>query len=145
MARRTHKRGARLALPWEREDSPYRSLLSGRRVWPFLGAVCVAGLLFGAHWLGGRRAEVRSTRALLGDVEDAARAFVGDIGRCPHNAAELVHPPRSGVHYLSEPPVDAWGRAVHLRCVVRNPTQSPEIEATSAGVSGSFLDDDNIL
>jgi hypothetical protein len=57
----------------------------------------------------------------------------------------LVHPPRSGVHYLAEPPVDAWGRSVHLRCAPRGPGQSPEIEATSAGVSGSFLDDDNIL
>jgi hypothetical protein len=114
-------------------------------VWPFLGAVVVAGLLFGAHWLGGRRADVRFTRAILGEVEGAAHAFVGDIGRCPHTAAELVHPPRSGVQYLSEPPVDAWGRAVHLRCVPRGESQSPEIEATSAGVSGSFLDDDNIL
>lgn len=145
MARRTHKRGPRLPLPWEREDSPYRSLLSGRRVWPVLGGVAVVGLVFGAHWLGGRRADVRSTRAMLGEVEGAARAFVRDIGRCPHNAAELVHPPRSGVHYLSEPPVDAWRRAVHLRCAPRGPGQSPDIEATSAGVSGSFLDDDNVL
>jgi hypothetical protein len=145
VARRTHKRGPRLALPWEREDSPYRRLLSGRRLWPFLASAIAFGLLLGANWLGGRRADVRSTRAVLGEVESATRAFVADIGRCPHNARELVHPPRSGVHYLSEPPVDAWGRAVHLRCVQPDVNHGVEIEATSAGVSGSFLDDDNIL
>jgi hypothetical protein len=154
MARRTRKRGARLALPWEREDSPFRSMLSGRRLWPVgLGASCVL-LFVGAHWIGGLRADVRSTRVLLGEVQSATRAFVNDIGRCPHNAQELVHPPRSGVHYLSESPVDAWGRAVHLRCTLPasdaqqadlSAGKHPEIEVTSAGQNGSFFDEDNVL
>ena len=157
MARRTRKRGPRLALPWEREDSPFRALLSGRRLWPiFLGALLVV-LVIGAHWLGGLRADVRSTRVTLGEVASATRTFVNDIGRCPHNAQELVHPPRSGVHYLGEAPVDAWGRAVHLRCTLPAlpgtdgqqgsgaVARRPEIEVTSAGKSGSFFDDDNVL
>lgn len=153
MARRTRKRGPRLALPWEREDSPFRALLSGRRLWPIFLGVLLFVLVVGAHWLGGLRADVRSTRVTLGEVASATRAFVNDIGRCPHNARELVHPPRSGVHYLGEAPVDAWGRAVHLHCAfpmdgqqgAGTATRRPEIEVTSAGQSGSFFDDDNVL
>ena len=145
MARRTKKRGSRLLLPWEREDSPYRTLLTGRRLWPILIATVAAALLLGAHFLGGRHADLRFTRATLNEVEQATRAFTRDIGRCPHNARELVHPPRSGVHYLSEPPLDAWGRGVHLSCRLHEGTTRPDIEAISAGPSGSFLDEDNIL
>lgn len=154
MARRARKRGPRLALPWEREDSPFRALLSGRRLWPIFAGALLVVLVVGAHWLGGLRADVRSTRVTLGEVTSATREFVNDIGRCPHNAQELVHPPRSGVHYLGEAPIDAWGRAVHLRCTLpvtdaqradASPTRLPEIEVTSAGQSGSFFDDDNIL
>lgn len=129
-------------------------MLAGRRLWPvFLGALFIA-LVAGAHWVGGLRADVRSTRVMLGEVQSATRAFVNDIGRCPHNAQELVHPPRSGVHYLSESPVDAWGRAVHIRCTLsaeealradHSATKHPEIEVTSAGQDGSFFDEDNVL
>jgi hypothetical protein len=145
MVRRTHKRGARLPLPWEREGSSLLGLLSGRRVWPLLAFVGASSLVAGTYLLGGRRADLRATRALLGEVEHAAHAFVSDIGRCPRNTRELMHPPRSGVHYLSEPPIDAWGHQVHLRCVQREQGKTLEIEATSAGASGSFLKDDNVL
>jgi hypothetical protein len=142
VARRARKRVPRLALPWEREQGPFFTLPSRRRVWPLLVTAGVFGFLGVAYWLGGKRAQLKATRATLGEVEDATRAFFSDIGRCPHDARELVHPPRSGVHYLSEPPLDAWGRALHLRCV---DGPKPEIEVMSAGESGSFLDDDNIL
>jgi hypothetical protein len=142
MARRARKRVPRLALPWEREQGPFFTLPSRRRVWPLLAFVTLSGFLVIAYLLGGKRAQLKATRAALSEVESATRAFVSDIGRCPHDARELVHPPRSGVHYLSEPPLDAWGRALHLRCV---DGPKPEIEVMSAGESGSFLDDDNIL
>jgi hypothetical protein len=145
MARRTKKRGPRLLLPWEREDSPYRKLLTGRRLWPILIGTVLAALVAGAHSLGGRHANLRYTRATLNEVEEASRAFARDIGRCPHNARELVHPPRSGVHYLNEPPLDAWGRAIHLSCRLQEGKERPEIEAVSAGPSGSFFSEDNVL
>jgi hypothetical protein len=145
MARRTKKRSPRLLLPWEREDSPYRTLLSGRRLLPILIASVAVALLGGAHFLGGRRANLLYTRATLNEVEEASRAFARDIGRCPHNARELVHPPRSGVHYLSEPPLDAWGHAIHLSCRLEEGREHPEVEATSAGPSGSFFSEDNVL
>ena len=142
MARRARKRIPRLALPWERQQGPFFVLPARRRVWPLLALAALAAFLVLAYWLGGKRARLQATRAALGEVESATRAFVSDIGRCPTDARELVHPPRSGVHYLSEPPVDAWGRALHLRCV---DGPKPEIEVMSAGENGSFLDDDNIL
>jgi hypothetical protein len=142
MARRARKRTPRLALPWEREQGPFFTLPSRRRAWPLFTAVLLAGFLACAYRLGGQRAELKATRAALGEVESATRAFVSDIGRCPHDARELVHPPRSGVHYLGEPPVDAWGRPLYLRCI---DGPRPQIEVMSAGEGGSFLDDDNIL
>jgi hypothetical protein len=142
VARRARKRIPRLALPWESEQGPFFVLPARRRVWPLLALAALAAFAVVAYWLGGKRAQLQATRAALGEVESATRAFVSDIGRCPHDTRELVHPPRSGVHYLAEPPVDAWGRALHLRCV---DGPRPEIEVMSAGEGGSFLDDDNIL
>jgi hypothetical protein len=142
VATKKKKRSARLPLPWERADSPFRALFSGRRYLPLLAFAVVLGLLAGASFLGARRADLRATRATLHEVERATRAFVFDIGRCPRNAAELVHPPRSGVHYLREAPVDAWSRPVLLRCTAGEHT---DVEVFSAGPSGSFLDDDNVI
>jgi hypothetical protein len=142
MAVRKAKRTPRLPLPWERESGSLAGLFSGRRFVPLLMLAALLGLVAGAHWLGTRRANLSATRATLHEVERATRAFVSDIGRCPRNASELAHPPRSGVHYLREAPVDAWGHPVMLRCTTGEHT---EVEVLSAGPSGSFLDDDNVI
>lgn len=142
MAMRPRKRSTRLALPWEREDSVLRSLFSGRRLLPFVVLFVGTCLLGGAHWFGGRRADVLATRATLGEVSSAVDAFIRDIGRCPRSLNELVHPPRSGAHYLHEVPLDAWGQGFFLRCENGAP---PAIEVISAGPDGSFLDADNLL
>jgi hypothetical protein len=171
MAARRIKSRARLPLPWERENSPFRSLFSGRRFFPLLVALATLSVLSGAHWLGARRADIRATRATLHEVREAARAFVSDIGRCPRNPGELVHPPRSGVHYLHDTPTDAWGHPVLMRCSIdvsstgsaqvaqaaagteETPTlaEAPregahtQVEVWSSGPSGSFFDDDNVI
>ncbi len=142
MAKRARKRVSRLPLPWEREDSLLRAMFSGRRVLPFALLLSVAALLGGAYWLGGRRADILATRATLSEVSRAAEAFVHDVGRCPRSLNELVHPPRSGVLYLHELPSDAWGRGLYMRCTGDS---TPEVEVLSAGPSGSFLDDDNVM
>lgn len=141
MARRSYKRGPRLPLPWEREDSPARVLVSGRRLRPALATVSVLSALAGAYWLGGYKTEIRTTRALLAEVERATREFVVDMGRCPYDTLELVHPPRAGFQYLHAAPTDAWGRPIYLRC--RFDTH-PAIEVVSAGPSGSLFDADNL-
>jgi hypothetical protein len=43
---------------------------------------------------------------------------------------------------MNRTPTDAWGRALLLRCSTGERT---EIEVLSAGPSGSFLDDDNVM
>jgi hypothetical protein len=141
-AKHAHKRVARLPLPWERATRPLRAPLSGRRFLPLMAALAAIGLGAGTYVLGGRRADVLATRATLAEIESAARAFVGDLGRCPEDTSELVHPPKSGLSYLSEPPLDAWGRAPALSCTAGEHT---EIEVLSAGPSGSFMDDDNVM
>jgi hypothetical protein len=142
MAKRARKRISRLPLPWERRNSPYRALFSGRRFLPIAILAGVGALLLGAYWVGGQRENVRATRATLAEVSEATEAFVRDLGRCPRNVNELVHPPRSGSDYLSEMPTDAWGRGLYVRCEGEHP---PRIEVLSAGPSGSFLNDDNVL
>ena len=141
-AKHAHKRVARLPLPWERATRPLRAPLAGRRVLPLLSMVAAVALGAGTYVLGGRRADMQATRATLAEIESAARAFVGDLGRCPEDTSELVHPPKSGLNYLSEPPLDAWGRAPQLHCTAGEHT---EIEVLSAGPSGSFMDDDNVM
>jgi hypothetical protein len=139
MGARRIKRSARLPLPWERENSPFRSLFSGRRFFPLLVLLAIGGVLAGAHWLGARRADIRATRATLHEVSEAARAFVSDIGRCPRNPGELVHPPRSGVHYLHDTPTDAWGQPVLMRCSLglSETASANQAEAPRADVAGS--------
>jgi hypothetical protein len=142
VVKRSRKRSPRLALPWEREDSPYRALFSGRRFLPLIVLLGFASVLGGAYWFGGRRADIRATRATLAEISRATESFVHDIGRCPRTLNELAHPPRSGVNYLSEVPTDAWGRGIYFHC---SGAESPEIEVLSAGPGGSFLDDDNVM
>ncbi|MET0340724.1 MAG: type II secretion system protein GspG [Polyangiales bacterium] len=136
------KRVARLPLPWERGSRPLRAPLSGRRLLPLFAAAAGLALLYATYVAGDRRADLSATRATLAEVDAATRAFVGDLGRCPEDTSELVHPPKSGLHYLTEPPLDAWGRAPQLRCTAGEHT---EVEVLSAGPSGSFLDDDNVM
>ncbi|MDB4985649.1 MAG: hypothetical protein JWN04_827 [Myxococcaceae bacterium] len=142
MARHSSKRSPRLALPWERAHRPLRLFVSRRRFLPLLFVLALSGVTLVTYRLGVQRADVHATRAMLAEVEAATRTFLAELGRCPEDASELVHPPKSGTQYLSEPPLDAWGRAPHLRCT---PGEHAEIEVLSAGPSGSFLDDDNVM
>ena len=142
MPKSAYKRSSRLPLPWERSNQPLRGLFSRRRVLPLLAAALLLGFAASAYFLGTRRAQVRATRAMLVEVERATRAFVRDVGRCPQDTNELLHPPKSGRHYLAQMPIDAWGRAPHVRCAGGEHTV---VEVVSAGPSGSFLDDDNVM
>jgi len=143
VARRSKKRIDQLPLPWESTRRPLATGLSLRRLGPALGFGAGVGALVGAYALGSRHVDVASTRALLGEVRSATRAFVSDVGRCPRDTRELMHPPKSGREYLGEPPVDAWGHPIYLRCDAAD--EHLRIEVVSAGPSGSFVDEDNIM
>lgn len=142
MASKKAKASSRLSLPWERGDSVLYSVLSGRRIWPLFVAIGAAFVLLAAYSVETRRSDLLATRATLAEVQRATQAFVRGIGRCPHSAEELIHPPKSGMRYLAYAPIDAWGHGLRLRCSVGAQT---EIEVMSAGPSGSFLTDDNVM
>jgi hypothetical protein len=142
VAKRAKKRSSQLPLPWERTRRPITTGLSFRRVWPTVGVIAAGTALCAAYALGTRHMAVASTRALLAEVRSATRAFVTAVGRCPRDTRELMHPPRSGMQYLGEPPIDAWGHGVYLNC--SDEAQHLRVEVLSAGPSGSFMDEDNI-
>lgn len=142
MTKRKKTPDSRLALPWEHGENPFFALFSGRRVWPLVTLLALVGSTAVAFVMGGKRSDILSTRATVSEVERAGRAFVRDMGRCPRTTSELVHPPKSGVQYLAETPVDAWGRSLYFRCSYG---EHAELEVVSAGPSGSFLDDDNVM
>lgn len=140
---RAGRRSGSVLLPWERRRAWLSSLLTLRRWRGFL--------LFALFALGGaaawkaadRRARVRITRVSIAEVQRAVSAFRAEMGRCPRSKAELVHPPRGGAHYLSEVPADGWGHELYVRCP--SPHDPNRAEVVSAGPSGSFSVDDNIL
>lgn len=140
MARRKHE--STLTMPWESRGAWLRDFVFGRRVrylpWLALALGTLAGLVFTAH----RRSEVRTTRRTIDAVHRAVTTFRLDFGRCPASMTELLHPPRSGSHYLDEEPVDAWGNPLWVRCPGRYDPDGEDV--VSAGPSGNFLIDDNI-
>lgn len=130
-------------LPWEQRYTWLADLASGRIWRPFSVVAIVAGSTWMIWSAASHRSRVRITRAAIADVQRAVAAFRADVGRCPRSTVELVHPPKVGARYLNELPTDGWGRALYVRCPHRH--NSSMAEVISAGPSGSFLDDDNIL
>ncbi len=131
-----------LTMPWRARGALLRELVFGRHLrhlpWIVLSILALFGLVFSAH----RRVEVRQTRVAIDRAHRALTAFRLDFGRCPSSMTELVHPPRSGVRYLDEEPLDAWGHPLFVRCPGRY--DADDADVVSAGPSGNFLIDDNI-
>jgi hypothetical protein len=142
MSRRRPKTN-QILLPWERENAWLGELLSGRRWRTVLLLGLSATVVVFAYHSGERRARVRMTRAAIAEADRAVAAFVAELGRCPHSVVELVHPPKTGAHYLDEVPLDGWGHPLLINCPGQNPKDIAE--AISAGPSGNFLDDDNVM
>jgi hypothetical protein len=142
MARRSSG-GRSISLPWERRGAWLRELFAGRR-WKVLLALSIAA---GALLLVARSAEQRGrereSRAAISEIKRSVAAFRNDMGRCPHSLHELMHPPRSGRRYLRQVPVDGWGRAFFVRCPGRYDPEAADV--ISAGPSGDFLEDDNVM
>jgi hypothetical protein len=138
------KRSSRnVTLPWERRRARVLGMFSARRFRPLLWVGLVVGLGAWALSVADRRARLRTTRAGIAEVQRAVTVFRAEVGRCPRSTVELVHPPKSSARYLSELPNDGWGRELYVRCPGRSDPDSAEV--VSAGPSGSFLVDDNIL
>jgi hypothetical protein len=138
------KKSARtVLLPWERRRAWFSELRSGRRWRIVSGALLLALIALSAWEVADRRARMRTTRASIAEVQRAVAAFRAEMGRCPRSKTELVHPPRSGARYLDEIPRDGWGRELLIRCPSARDPNSAEV--ISAGPSGSFSSDDQIM
>ncbi len=140
MKRRKHQP---ILLPWEREHAWLGELVSGRRWRTVLLLGVLASVVVVTYKAADRRARVRNTRAAISEARRAVDSFVAELGRCPRSTVELVHPPKSGAHYLDAVPHDGWGRPLYIRCPGHDFRDSSEV--VSAGPSGSFLSDDNVL
>lgn len=143
MTTRRKRSGSAVLLPWERKRAWFAELRSGRRWRSLVGSSLLALLVFAAFRVADERSRVRSTRASIAEVQRAIAAFRAEMGRCPRSKTELVHPPRAGASYLDDVPSDGWGRELFIRCPARWDQNS--VEVVSAGPSGSFSDDDNVL
>ncbi|HEX2675302.1 MAG TPA: type II secretion system protein GspG [Polyangiales bacterium] len=132
-----------ILLPWEREHAWLGELASGRRWRTVLVFGAVLGLLVLAYRAADRRARIRTTRAAIAEARRAVDAFVAELGRCPRSTVELVHPPKTGAHYLDSVPVDGWGRPLYIRCPGHDHRDLAEV--VSGGPNGSLLDDENVL
>lgn len=135
--------GNGILLPWERRSAYLRELASGRRWRGLLLSLLLAGAVIGLWNLAEHRAQVRTTRASIAEVQRAVAAFRAEVGRCPRSTVELVHPPKAGAQYLDELPNDGWGKPLYVRCPSRRQPTSADV--ISAGPSGSLSEDDNIL
>ncbi|MBL8602576.1 MAG: type II secretion system protein GspG [Myxococcales bacterium] len=140
MMRRRQRSESRVVFPWETRSALLDWLTSRRRrtlVTLGLGALAVTGLLR----VETHRRQVLATRAAIVSVRNAVAAFRADHGRCPHDIAELVHPPTDGdnpARYLVDPRLDGWGRPLRITCPGRNHPLSADVE--SGGSSGTFDD-----
>lgn len=132
-----------VVLPWESKSPFISELLSGRRWWPLFVLFFLFTVLFLIVEAADYRARVRITRATIAEVHRAVGLFRLEVGRCPHTATELIHPPRASAHYLDELPDDGWGNSLFIRCL--GGKNSKKIQVISAGPSGSLAEDDNIF
>jgi len=129
-------------LPWERRSAWFGQLFTRRRFGVVVSAVAAIAAVLGLWSAADERARIRATRAAIATVKRGVAEFREDMVRCPRSTVELVHPPRTGVRYLAELPVDGWGHALYVRCPgVMNPDG---VDVVSAGPSGDFFVDDNV-
>jgi hypothetical protein len=143
VAQKRKRSTTNVLLPWERRRAWFAELRSGRRVRALLLLLALFGFVHFSFRVAGERTRVRTTRASIAEVQRAITAFRAEMGRCPRSKAELVHPPRTGAHYLDEVPNDGWGQELFIRCPA--PRDPSSAEVISAGPSGSFSIDDNVL
>jgi hypothetical protein len=130
-------------LPWERRSARLGRIALSRYLVLTLGAAMLFGVVTLAYRAAEERARIRTTRAAIAEARRAVTAFVAELGRCPHSMVELLHPPKAGADYLTEVPLDGWGHKLYIRCPGSRPDEVAEV--ISAGPSGSFLKDDQIL
>ena len=143
MSTRRKRTARNVPLPWEGRHAWIAQLFSLRRVRPLLIAGAIVTAIIAAYDMAVQRSRVRESRAAIAEVRRAIAAFRAELDRCPRSTVELVHPPKAGAQYLDELPRDGWGHELLVRCPGTINPQSADV--LSAGASGSFSVDDNIM
>lgn len=139
---RSRKLPRSIRLPWEHGSFRF-GVFSRRRVGVVVaGCLAIGGAIF--VWRTGDEHErTAETRATIGEVQRAVARFRAEVGRCPRSTLELVHPPRSATRYLREVPADGWGHPLFVRCPGSG--GEDDVDVVSAGPSGDFQTDDNVI
>ncbi|MCA9574673.1 MAG: type II secretion system protein GspG [Polyangiales bacterium] len=140
MARR-RQQASSVRLPWE-DRRGIRRFLERSRLSVVLGLLVLGVLALLVTRAAANRQRRSDTRATIGQIHRAVSRFRADLGRCPRNMTEMLHPPRGRMTYLHGEPRDAWGNAILLTCPAPDDPDTQEV--VSAGPSGDFLVDDNI-
>lgn len=141
--RRRRASSSDVRLPWEARQAWMSGAFSGQRLRPLSLVAAIVALLVGAWKFAEERNRRRETYAAIAEVHRAIAGFRAELERCPRSTIELVHPPKAGAQYLETLPSDGWGREFLVRCPgLRDPNGADVI---SAGPSGAFDKDDNIL
>jgi general secretion pathway protein G len=125
----TKRAEPRVFFPWERRRG-LRSLFGRGRVRQVLAVAAGVTVFVLLLRRERREADVRATRAEIGNLTNAMAAWRADHDRtCPASMADLV----SG-GYLHEAPRDAWGRPLRVACPGRRDRLG--FDVTSDGPDG---------
>ncbi len=120
-----------IELPWEGRGPRFGAFGRGGFV-RILGAALVVAFVFFVLAREERVAGVRATRGRIASVHAQLANFRADHpGMCPQNWTTLV-----STGYLRGVPVDAWGRALRLRCPGR--TDPAGMDVVSDGPDGEL-------
>lgn len=113
-----------------------------RRLRSLLIVVAVVSLFILGLRYEHRVANQRIAQVDIEQIEDAARNFRQDFGRCPHDVEELAHPPAGRGAYLTSSPVDPWGNPYFLQCPSR--WAEDEVDVATRGPDGQWLGGDDM-
>jgi general secretion pathway protein G len=114
----------KIFFPWERRRG-LRSLFIQTRARRWVLVLAALGAFALLRQRETRAADVRATRAEITTLGKAMWAWRADHDRgCPASVQQLV-----GEGYLSEVPLDAWGRDLRLTCPGRKDPQGFDISS----------------
>ncbi|QQR89516.1 MAG: hypothetical protein IPJ88_15145 [Myxococcales bacterium] len=138
---RRHKE--RIALPWEGQLVRLGDLLGGRRLRVLL-MFCLIGatVIFLSHHIE-ERSRIRTTWAVIHQVEQALYSYRIEQERCPPSILDLIGKEQDNEFGLRAIPRDGWGRELKIVCPNKE-NDAGGIVVMSAGPSGSFLVNDNL-
>jgi len=132
MARRLAE--PRVFFPWEKRRGLFGAIGRARARVVLLGG---AGLLLivVVHRREENAASVRATRATLATVSRAVASYRADhAGACPRAVGDLAT-----AGYVTDVPVDAWGRGLRLTCPGRRDPAGFDLSSDGPdGVFGGF-------